>query len=118
MTSGQPCLKRLLGCQQEKDLFRLFVRAEKQVEERLAVVFHKDAIADISPMQGAEALHDPVDQFMILRRVLCFDSITILSGGHLFFSPLVKIGTRSTIAVSISRATRSHAVSSIMSCPP
>ena len=57
MIFGQPCLKRLLGCQLEKNLFRLVVRAEKQVEERFAVVFHKDAIADIRPAQGAEFLH-------------------------------------------------------------
>src|SRR5215831_19997344 len=103
MTCDQPGLKRLLCWKPEKHLFRLFVRAEKQVEERLAVVFHKDAIADISPMQGAEVLHHPADQFMILRRVIYFDSITILSDDHLFFSPLVKTGTRPTIAVSISR---------------
>ena len=82
MAFGQPCLKRLLGFQPEKSLFRLFVRAEKQVDERLAVVFRKDAIADIRPMRGLDFLHHLADLLLVLSCVRGSHSVSILSDDH------------------------------------
>src|SRR6266849_10600616 len=48
-TFDQRCSPRLERLKLEKRLFRLFILAEKEVEERLSVLFDKDARSDIRP---------------------------------------------------------------------
>src|SRR5947209_14961808 len=83
MTCEKRCLKRLEGFQRVKHLARLFVRTKTQVNECFSVVFHKDAILEISPVQGSEFLHHPANMLLVLCRVCRLHDIPIGGNDHL-----------------------------------
>src|SRR6266566_1072494 len=83
MTCEKRYLKRLEGFQRVKHLARLFVRTKTQVNECFPVVFHKDAILEISPVQGSEFIHYPANMLLVLFRVSCFHDIPICCNDHL-----------------------------------
>src|SRR6266699_748891 len=83
MTCEKRCLKRLESGKPIKHLARLFVRAKTQVNECFSVVFHKDAILEISPVQGSEFIHYPANMLLVLFRVSCFHDIPICCNDHL-----------------------------------
>ena len=83
MTCEKRCRKRLEGWKRVKHLARLFVRAKTQVDECFSVVFHKDAILEISPVQGSEFLHHPANMLLVLCRVCCLHDIPIGGNDHL-----------------------------------
>src|SRR5437763_4353680 len=83
MTCEKRCLKCLEGFQRVKHLARLFVRTKTQVNECFSVVFHKDAILEISPVQGSEFLHHPANMLLVLCRVCRLHDIPIGGNDHL-----------------------------------
>src|SRR6266581_6931618 len=83
MACEKRCCKRLEGGKPIKHLARLFVRAKTQVNECFSVVFHKDAILEISPVQGSEFIHYPANMLLVLFRVSCFHDIPICCNDHL-----------------------------------
>src|SRR2546421_1877825 len=88
MTCEKRCCKRLEGGKPIKHLARLFVRTKTQVNECFSVVFHKDAILEISPVQGSELLHHPANMLLVLCRVCRLHDIPIGGNDHtgiLFF---------------------------------
>src|SRR5207247_5115195 len=89
MTCEKCCLKRLEGRKPVKHLSRLFVRTKTQVNECFPVVFHKDAILEISPVQGSEFLHHPANMLLVLCRVCCLHDIPIGGNDHLEYSSVL-----------------------------
>src|ERR1700693_1461078 len=83
MTCQKRFLKRLEGWKPVKQLARLFVRAKTQVNECFSVVFHKDAILEISPVHGPEFLHHAANMLLVLCRVCCLHDIPIGGNDHL-----------------------------------
>src|SRR5216684_2952888 len=83
MTCEKRCRKRLEGCKRVKNLARLFVRAKTQVNECFSVVFHKDAILEISAVQGSEFLHHPANMLLVLCRVCCLHDVPNGGNDHL-----------------------------------
>src|SRR5438067_13208238 len=89
MTCEKRCRKRLEGWKPVKHLARLFVRTKTQVNECFPVVFHKDAILEISPVQGSEFLHHPANMLLVLYRVCRLHDIPI--GGNDHLNPLLSV---------------------------
>src|SRR6202521_2771462 len=83
MTCEKRCRKRLEGWKRVKHFARLFVLAETQVDECFSVVFHKDAILEISAVQGSEFLHHPANMLLVLFRVCCLHDVAIGGNDHL-----------------------------------
>src|SRR5437667_10141964 len=83
MTCEKRCLKRLEGFQRVKHLARLSVRAKTQVNACFSVVFHQDAILEISAVQGSEFLHHPSNMLLALCRVWCLHNIPLGGNDHL-----------------------------------
>src|SRR5215472_12686709 len=83
MTCEKRCSKRLESGKLVKHLARLFVRTQTQVNECFSVVFHKDAILEISPVQGSEFLHHSANMLLVLCRVCCLHDISIGGNDHL-----------------------------------
>src|SRR5579859_1117890 len=89
MTCQKRCCKRLEGGKRVKHLARLFVGAETQVDECFPVVFHKDAILEISPMQGSELLHHPANMLLVLCRICRLHDVANGGKNHLDSSAVV-----------------------------
>src|SRR5437660_12752880 len=88
MTGEKRCCKRLESGKRVKHLAGLFVRTKTQVNECFSVVFHKDAIREISPVQGSEFFHHPANMLLVLCGVCRLHDIPIGGNDHteiLFF---------------------------------
>src|ERR1700730_10397658 len=83
MTCEKRCLKRLESGKPIKHLARRFGHTKTQVNECFPVVFHKDAILEISPVQGSEFLHHPANMLLVLCCVCCLHDIPIGGNDHL-----------------------------------
>src|SRR5947209_3685592 len=98
MTCEKRCCKRLESGKPIKHLARLFVRTKTQVNECFSVVFHKDAILEISPVQGSEFLHHPANMLLVLCRVCRLHDIPIGGNDHLESSSFCSRGKSCPIA--------------------
>src|SRR5579884_457554 len=88
-TCGQCGGKRLEGGKLVKDFARLFIGAETQVDERFPVIFHKNAIQKIGPVQGAKFLHDPANMLLVLCRILSSYDVTVGCDNHQSLPPIM-----------------------------
>src|SRR5450755_4234371 len=91
MTCLKRCRKGLEGGKRVKHLARLFVRADTQVDECFPVVFQKDAILEISPVQGSEFLHHQANMLLVLCRVCCLHDVANGGNDHLDSSSSVLV---------------------------
>src|SRR5579863_1854713 len=83
LTCEKRCRKLLEGCKRVKHLARLFVRAETQVDECFSVVLQKDAILEISPVQGSKFLHHLANMLLVLCCVCCLHDVANGGNNHL-----------------------------------
>src|SRR5579859_1447349 len=83
MTCQKRRSKRLEGGKPIKHLARLFVRTKTQVNEGFPVVFDKDHILEIGPVQRSKFLHHAANMLLILCRVSRLHDITIGRNDHL-----------------------------------
>src|SRR2546421_12518596 len=101
MTCEKRCRKRLEGGKRVKHLARLFVCTKTQVNECFSVVFHKDTIREISPVQGSEFLHHPANMLLVLCRVCRLHDIPIGDNDHLESSSFCSRGKSCPMQVII-----------------